>query len=224
MKIASGIWYIAKFDILKNLSKEEMSLIDKSLETKIIKKNQKIYFPDKYKNHVYFLKKGELSIIENSAQGESVKDVLKPGNVFGELEYNNEKCHDKALAVSDSLICFISIELLNQLMNQNPEFKFSIHKIAGLQVKKLERNFELLLFKDCRTRIINFLIDLAKEFGTEKRDSYTVKNFLTYNDIAKLTATTKSTVVTTIRELELKSLISYSKNQIEIIPSKLITC
>lgn len=222
MNFDSTIWYITKFDLLKNLSKEEMCILERSMEIKVVKNKQLIHFPDRQEQFIYFLKKGSVKVICTDSNGiEIVQYTLKPGNIFGELQLLeiNEGKNDQAIAIEDSLICFMKMETIKKIMQKSSNFSFTIHKLLGYHVLKLERKLELMIFKNCKTRIVDFLIDIAKEHGTLENDTYIIKNFLTKNDIAKLTGTTQETVNNTLKELQIHNMINYNKRQLEIYPS-----
>ena len=59
----------------------------------------------------------------------------------------------------------MSISDMQQLMANNRPLNFKIIKLIGIRIKKLERRIDSLVFKDARSRIIDFLRDMAIEKG-----------------------------------------------------------
>ena len=219
----TSIWFIAKFDILKNLSKDEKCLLEKSMEVKIVKQNEEINFQDNKQKFIYFLKKGSINIIySDKNEYEKIKYTLISGNVFGELPINNDKnIADKAIATTNSLVCIVNTQIIKQLMRDNSKLSFTIHKLLGARVLKIERKLETLIFKNCKTRIIDFLKYIANEYGIFESNSFILKNFLTKNNIAKLTGTTPDTVIQILNDLQIKNMLKFKKGQIEIFFSML---
>jgi CRP/FNR family cyclic AMP-dependent transcriptional regulator len=177
---------------------------------KSAKKGQYIYFPDEPSTTVFFLKEGSIKIGSYSDDGKEItKAILKPGEIFGELSLVGEDIRqDFAQALDNEVkICAMSMSDMEAMMEVNPRLSLNVTKLIGLRLRKTERKLNDLVFKDVRTRIVDFLIDLAKEDGTAVGDEIMIKHKLTHQDIANLTATTRQTVTTVLNELKEKDLI-----------------
>ena len=87
-----------------------------------------------------------------------------------------------------------------------------------MRVRVLKKNTILLTFKNADARIRSFLTELASDFGKLTDNGYEIKNFLTHSDIAKLTATSRQTVSSTLNELRDQKLIANNKHLI-LIPT-----
>jgi CRP/FNR family cyclic AMP-dependent transcriptional regulator len=127
-----------------------------------------------------------------------------------------EKRVDFAQAMEDTVICPLTIEELKQLMYENKELSFKILKLIGLRIMKLERKLELLVFKDARTRIVEFLKDAAEWKGKKVGFETQIQTSLTHKDIASLTGTSRQTVTTILNDLKEKNLINFNRKQILI--------
>jgi CRP/FNR family cyclic AMP-dependent transcriptional regulator len=113
-------------------------------------------------------------------------------------------------------ICPLSIEELKGLMFENKELSFKILKLVGLRLMKLERKLESLVFKDARTRVIDFLRDTASWKGKKVGFETMIPTKLTHKDIAALTGTSRQTVTTILNELKEKNLITFDRRRILI--------
>ena len=217
-------WYLEQFNLAKKLSRSEMMNMAENMEMRSIKKNQSVLFPDEAGKFVYFLKKGVIKIGSFTADGqEDYKYLVQEGQIFGELALvGKENPNDMAIAVEDSMICLVDVETMQKMMITNRSLNNSIFKIMGFRIRKLERRLEAILFKDAKTRILEFLIEHLKDFGVQEGDKIRVKNYLTHRDIAKLTSTSRQTVNAVFSELRKANLIHYDKNIIEVEPKNLI--
>ena len=101
-------------------------------------------------------------------------------------------------------------------MYENKELSFKILKLIGLRLMKLERKLELLVFKDARTRIIEFLKDAAAWKGKKVGMETMIHTKLTHKDIASLTGTSRQTVTTILNELKDQNLINFDRRKILI--------
>jgi CRP-like cAMP-binding protein len=88
-----------------------------------------------------------------------------------------------------------------------------VTKLIGFRLQKTERRLESLIFKDARTRIIDFIVDMGREKGKAIGKEILVKHNLTHQDIANLTATSRQTVTTVLNELKEENLIHLERNQ-----------
>jgi CRP-like cAMP-binding protein len=147
---------------------------------------------------------------------EVITAILGMGEIFGELALaGEEKRRDFAQAMDDkTTVCPLSIEDLKQLMWDNRELSFKMLKLVGLRLMKLERKLELLVFKDARTRIIEFIKDSATWKGKKVGYETLVPTKLTHKDIAALTGTSRQTVTTILNELKEKNLINFDRKKI----------
>ena len=212
------LWYLEQFNLMERLNNEEMMRLADATVMKNYDKNDTIIFTENTKQYIYFLKKGVIKIGSYTPNGEEdYKYLLNEGSIFGELALvDRENPNDLAIAVEDCLICVIDLPTMKDMMEKNKKLNNEIIKIMGLRIKKLERRIESILFKDARTRIIEFIADFVHEFGQLEDGVYRVKNFLTHSDIAKLTSTSRQTVNAVLNELRNSALLSYDKRYMEI--------
>ncbi|MEQ9591926.1 MAG: Crp/Fnr family transcriptional regulator, partial [Cyclobacteriaceae bacterium] len=182
------------------------------------KKEDYIYFPNEPSTHIYMVVSGRVKIGHYLEDGkEVVTAILSTGEIFGELALAGEDVRkDFAQAMDTVSICPLSIEDLKELMKENKELSFKILKLVGLRLMKLERKLELLVFKDARTRIIEFLKDSAEWKGKKVGFETMIPTKLTHKDIAALTGTSRQTVTTILNELKEKNLINFDRRKILI--------
>jgi CRP/FNR family transcriptional regulator len=215
------LWCLEDFDLFKKMTPEQIKSLEESVFSRELKKGEKLNLPKKLQKYVYLVKDGVLKVIASDEKGnETIVLLLKKGNIFGELPLlgDFEILEDYAIAAQDSVVCFIDADKLKQWMRENEDIRIVVNQQIGEQMRKIESRLLSLIFKDARTRIYEFLIDFAKEFGTKTEKGYEVKNFLTNDDVAKLTATSRQTVNSILNELRDKHMIDYDKDTL-VIPS-----
>jgi CRP-like cAMP-binding protein len=78
----------------------------------------------------------------------------------------------------------------------------------------MEQRLESLVFKDSRSRIIEFLIDLVEKRGERVGYEHVVRKFITHQEIANLTATSRQTVTTVLNELRDKELLTFNRKRL----------
>jgi CRP/FNR family transcriptional regulator, cyclic AMP receptor protein len=218
MTNTAALWYFESVNLYNMLCPHKVKKMAEKHEFVTYKKEQFIYMPDDSATHIYMIVAGRVKIGHYLEEGEEVLSaILTSGEIFGELAMaGEEKRKDFAQAMVDTTICPLTIEELKLLMFENKELSFKILKLIGLRIMKLERKLELLVFKDARTRIIEFLKDAAAWKGRKVGFETLIQTSLTHKDIASLTGTSRQTVTTILNELKENNLINFNRKQILI--------
>lgn len=219
MSDRSKLWYLENFNMLSGLTAAEMVEVEDKTVMMNAKKGQFIYFPEDPSKSVFFLKEGRVKIGNTSEEGrENIKAILQPGEVFGELGLaGEEKREDFAQALDNNVvICAMSLDDMEALMQRNPNMTMRVTKLIGTRLRKMERRLRSLIFKDARTRIIDFIREMAEENGTPVGDEVLIKHSLTHQDIANLTASSRQTVTTVLNELKGKNVINFERKRIMV--------
>lgn len=216
MATETKLWHLENFNLFKTLSAFEKINMNTKAKHNKMKKNDYIYFPEDPSSSIFFLKNGRVKIGSYSDNGkEIIKAILNPGEVFGELSLvGQEKRNDFAIAIDNNIVvCSLGMKDMEEMIEKNPMIGIKVTKLIGFRLQKIERRFESLVFKDAKTRIIDFIVDLGREKGKEIGKEILVKHNLTHLDMANLTATSRQTVTTVLNELKEKNLIHLERNQ-----------
>jgi CRP-like cAMP-binding protein len=78
----------------------------------------------------------------------------------------------------------------------------------------MERRLESLVFRDSRSRIVEFLVQLVKNNGERVGYEWVVRKPVTHQEIANLTATSRQTVTTTLNDLRYKKLLTFNRSRL----------
>lgn len=215
----SALWYLESVNLYDILCPHKVKAMSGQHAFHFYKKEEFIYFPDEPATHIYMIAEGRVRIGNYLDNGkESVTAILTTGEIFGELALaGEEKRRDFAQAMDNKTsVCPLGIEDLKLLMAGNKELSLKMLKLVGLRLIKLERKLELLVFKDARTRIVEFIKDIASWKGKQVGAETLISTKLTHKDIASLTGTSRQTVTTILNELKDKNLINFDRHRILI--------
>jgi CRP/FNR family cyclic AMP-dependent transcriptional regulator len=212
----SALWYFESVNLYQILCPHKVKTMADKHTFSHYKKDQYIFFPEDAATHIYMIVSGHVRIGHYQEDGkEVITAILSTGEIFGELAMaGEEKRKGYAQAMEATVICPLSITQLADLMKENKELSFKILKLIGLRLMKLERKLELLVFKDARTRVIEFLKDAASWKGKKVGFETMIPTRLTHKDIAALTGTSRQTVTTILNELKEKNLINFDRKKI----------
>lgn len=219
MNNTAALWFFESVNLYQTLCPHKVKAMAASHTYNYYKKDQFIYFPDEAANDIFMIVTGRVKIGHYLDEGkEVITAILSTGEIFGELALaGEEKRTDFAQAMDENTtICPLGITELKALMKDNKELSFSLLKLVGLRLMKLERKLELLVFRDARTRVIEFLKDAASWKGKKVGFETMIPTRLTHKDIAALTGTSRQTVTTILNDLKEKNLINFDRKKILI--------
>lgn len=213
-----SFWYLENIDVTGIFCPQKMGGMDDNHSKRIFKKGDYIYLPEEASDKMFFLSDGRVKIGNYSEGGKEItKAILTQGEVFGELSLiGEEKRRDFAIAMEDTTTCIVTVEEMKGLMKEHSNLNLFMMKIMGSRVLKMEQRLESLVFKDSRTRIVEFLVGLAKQKGERVGYEMLIRKFLTHQEIANLTATSRQTVTTVLNELRNKNILTFNRKRLLI--------
>ena len=99
-------------------------------------------------------------------------------------------------------------------MRNNFELCSSIMNLFGSRIMRAENKLDSLIFKDARTRIIEFIKDSVASRGRRVGYEMLLKHSLTHQDIANITCTSRQTVTLVLNDLKKSDLIYFNRGKI----------
>jgi CRP-like cAMP-binding protein len=185
------------------------------------KKSDYIYFEEDAANKVYLIEKGKVKIGYYNEDGtEIVKSILCKGDLFGEKAIlGEEKRNEFAQSIDNTTsICPVSVDTMHDLIRDNKTFGLRIYKFIGFKFKRLERRLQLLLFKDSKTRLVEFLDELCTDYGYDcnQTGDHIINHPYTQKDIASLIGISRPTLNILMNELKDQRMIDFNRKQIRI--------
>lgn len=218
MNLETKYWHLHNHKLMSVLSSSELKEICLITNFKTAKKGEIIYFSHDESSRVYTLKRGTIKIVEIDQKGnEIVKDILQEGDLFGQFTLADSNLDEYAVAVSDYVTCCsFRMDDFEKVIERNPSLALQYTKWVGLRLKRMENKYANLVFKDVRTRFIDFLKDWTSKEGVPNQNEVILKNYLTHQDIASLICSTRQTVTSLFNELKENGTLDYSRTEIII--------
>ena len=213
-----SFWFLENLDMKGIFCPDKMMQESAHLPTSTVKKGDYIYLQDDSADKIYFISEGRVKIDALADNGKEItKAILTDGEVFGELSLVGvEKRRDYALAMEDTMICILSATQMKDLIRDYSPLNLFFMRLLGSRALEMEQRLESLVFKDSRTRIIDFLLELAKKKGKPVGYETLVRRFMTHQEIANLTATSRQTVTTILNELRSENILTFNRRRLLI--------
>ncbi len=218
----SSIWYFEDVNVFNLLCPHKFKEYQECHTFDRYKKNDYVYFESDAAKKVFLIEKGKVKIGYYTEDGlEVVNAILSKGELFGEKAILGEETRREfAQSVDNSTsICPISVDVMHDLMRDDKTFSLKIYKFLGFRIKKLERRLQLLLFKDIKTRLLEFLNELCEQYGhdCEKTGDKVIEHPYTQKDIASLIGTSRPTLNSIMNELKEAKIIDFNRKEIRIL-------
>ena len=212
------LWYLENIDVNGLFCPQKSTHLLDQHSHKKFKKGEYIYLPEESADKIYFLTSGQIKVGSYGESGKEItKAILRDGEVFGEMALvSKDKRRDFAYAMQDSIVCMLTVNEMKSLMRDRNGLTLFIMKILGSRVLDMENRLESLVFKDSRSRIIEYLIELNDKRGQRVGYEWVVRNFITHQEIANLTATSRQSVTTVLNELRNRNLITFNRKRLLI--------
>ncbi len=205
------------FPLFDCLNEQEKTRLKEMSELRVKSRYSFIYLPDETSDTIFFLAKGAIKIGTHSMEGkEVIKSLIHPQAMFGELGLIGETHRqDFAQALKEEVHVFaVKVEDFKRLMRTNFTLCDRVMSVFGNRLMRAEGKLESLIFKDARTRIVEFIVDSMEQRGKRVGYEMLLKHSLTHQDIANITCTSRQTVTLVLNELRKDNLIYFNRGKI----------
>jgi len=203
------IWYLKRINLFQAMNRDEMMDLAQKTTMKNFRKKELIYLSGQPGEYLYLLKKGVVKISKLTADGrELTLALLKPGEIFGELEaLGTGETGAQAEAHSDVIICVLRRKDLLDLMQMKPDLGIRLSKLIGFRRRIIENRMENLIFRNIPQRLAALFLELKEEFGRKEGDEITIGVPLTHEDLASLIGSARATVTEVLNDFKKQGIL-----------------
>lgn len=211
--------FLQKLPLFSELREDKLNDLAEFVKFQKKSRYNYIYLPDEPSDALFFLIKGIVKTGTHFSDGrEVIKSIMHPHAMFGEMALVGEtKRRDFARAMNEE-VTYLSVPIqdFRNFMNTHPCLSNMVLNSLGKRLERAEDRLEALIFKDARTRIIEFIKESASKRGRQVGYETLLKHCLTQQDIANLTGTSRQTVTSVLNDLKKSNLIYFNRNSILI--------
>ncbi|MFK5879184.1 MAG: Crp/Fnr family transcriptional regulator [Flavobacteriaceae bacterium] len=217
-----NIWYLECVNLFKILCPHRFKAYKQAHEFRMYKKTDYVYFTEESASKVYLINEGKVKLGYYTEDGEEVvKAILSKGELFGEKAVLGEDTRNEfAQAVKNNTsICPIDATTLQDLIRDDRKFALGFYKFINFRIKKLERRLQLLLYKDAKTRLQEFIQELGDDFGfkNQEKGHLVIEHPYTQKEISCLIGTSRPTLNIIMNELQDDGIIKFNGKTIELL-------
>lgn len=205
-------------DLQTILTSEELALLERTKQTRKVKKGESIFLEGKIPSGVFFLSDGKIKLFTTDAQGrDQIIHLAKTGDLMGYravLGSDTYSCTGAAL--EDSEIWFIPKETFFAILDKNAAFSHAIIKLLTAELRHAEHHLAGLARKPVKARIAEVLLLLADTYGF-KEDQETINVSLTREELAGLVGTATETTIRLLNSLKDEGLLATEGKKVRLL-------
>jgi len=208
---------ISSINLFRDLTENNAEALISIAKQKSFKKYNYVYDPQKEADTIYFLLEGRIKVCSYNEIGkELIKTIHYPGDMFGEDGLMGQNGYEDYAQAMDKGIKVLAIDTIDfkKFLCNNPSLSIRLSSRIGSKLKAAQKRIENFIFKSARSRIIDFIKDIAKKQGQPIGYEVLIKNFLTHNEIASLIGTSRQTVTIVLNELKKSNQIHIDRKNV----------
>jgi CRP-like cAMP-binding protein len=212
----NSIWYAENIDLETLFESNKAIEFEFLSKKKTFKRGDYIYLPEELSDKIYFVLDGKIKLgTYRDGDKEVLTAILANGDVFGEDSIlGNQKRKDFAMAAESTVLAILTQEEFGTLVKKHSSLSVLMMQIMGTRVSEMEDRLESLVFKDSKTRILDFLISSVEKKGQRIGYEWVLRNFITHQDIASLTSTSRQSVTMILNELRNDNIIQFDRKRL----------
>lgn len=202
---------------------EEKELLRQAHTCAFYRKGEIIFKEGDKPTALICLSEGKVKVFKEGVGGrEQIVRMAKPVSFIGYRALFAEENHTAtAVAIEDSIVCFLNKDIVYKLLRINSDLSLSIIKSFATELGFSNNRTVTLTQKHIRGRLAESLIFLKDTYGFED-DGHTIKIYLSREDVANLSNMTTSNAIRTLSTFAQEGVISIDGRKIKILqPAKL---
>lgn len=202
---------MSKSNLWTDLPLELRNTFEANAVIKEYKRGDSVYRQGDKPQGIYFVHRGLVGLLLLGAQSgkEHLMRFFKEDQFFGHRSlFSDEGYHGSAVVLQPTTIKFISKEIIFQAIDKNPKLLHDVVRVLSKELRRCENHQLMILENQILPRVAQSLIYL--------KDIKPDHNW-TRQEVANFCASTVSTVIKAMAELENMNLIKQVGRSIEII-------
>lgn len=199
----------------RNLSKTELALVNENRYEASFKHGEIILKQGSPASHAVFLSKGmaKISIEGHDRKNYILEIALPSGLIVGPGVQVNHQNSYTVVALTQVHACFISLEIINQLVSRNPAFAAGM--IADMSARSLAVHTKLISLtqKKMHGRLSEAILYFADVVYMADQFDMVVSR----QELGEMTNMVKESVVRILKELEASGIVKADNSKIQIL-------
>jgi CRP-like cAMP-binding protein len=206
--------------IFKHLTRDELDQLNFEKSCAFYRRGEVIYNEGSRINGFYCIHSGIVKVYKTGIDGkEQIIRFAKPGEIIGYRSIlSNELACTTAKIIEDSILCYVSSNILVSLVKNNGNFSMEIMKLTCKELGEANAYITDIAQKTVRERLAEVLIHLKDSFGLDENNILQIS--LTREELANIVGTATESVIRLLSEFKNDKLIELNGRKIKILDLK----
>lgn len=204
----------------KYVSEEWIFLLKNHSTVENYSKNKRLLNEGDEVRGVYFINSGKVKIVSSFNENELLLRLSTTGDFIGHRALFSPHYPISAVALTDTQVTFIPIEIFKKLIKNNPNLAFYIIEFLTLDLKNTEEHMRSMIQDDVVIRIAMIICMLIDAFGYDEKIPKKLLYTLSRSDIASFAGTTYESVIRNLAKLEEMKIIQLDKKTIHVLSER----
>ncbi len=204
-------------NVFSHLTLEELDKVSIQKHCKTYKPGETIYRQTSYLSGFFCIEKGIVKIYKTGPKGRpQVIRFAKKGDIIGYRSVlSKEAACTSAIALTETLACQVSSNVLFDLIYHNASFSMEVMKMACDELGEANDYIMDLAQKTVKERLAEILIKLCEGFGIDDNNFLQIP--LTREDLAGMVGTATESLIRQLADLKKDDFIELKGRKIKIL-------
>lgn len=213
---------IQQHSVFKNLSREEIELINYEKEFRHFGRGDILYSEGNRISGFYCINKGIIKVYKTGIDGkEQIIRFARKGDIIAYRSVlSNEPACTSAKVIEDAMVCYIPSNILITFVKENPSFAMEIMKLTCHELGEANSYITDIAQKTVRERLAEIILHLINEFGLDEQNYLRIS--LTREELANIVGTATESVIRLLSEFKSDNLIELNGRKIKILNKKML--
>lgn len=197
----------------------ELDRLDNEKNANMYKKGQNLFLAGNPPFGLYCVHKGQVKVYKTSAEGkETIVRLIGEGGVLGHRSLFSQSPYTaSATVMSDSVICFVSKDTIQNLIQSSPPLATKIIEQVSLEMGQAEDRLASMARKSVRERFAETLLLLKENFGVKDDVGTRISVRLTRDELASMVGAASENLTRLVTDFKKLGYISEVRKDIFII-------
>ncbi|CAG0962292.1 MAG: Crp/Fnr family transcriptional regulator [Bacteroidetes bacterium] len=173
--------------VIKLCSEDDMQEVSDKKETSIYRKGQVIFSEGSTVFGIYIIHNGKVKVYNTGFNlKQQILRFSVDGDLLGHRGFGAKKYSIGAIAIEDSVICFIDNPLYYRIIKRNTEMLFHIMAFYASELRAAEARMKNLSQMSVREKVAESLQIMSAIFGKKEKERIVLDTPLTRQEMAEI--------------------------------------
>jgi len=182
------------------------------------KKGQYIFREGDSVQGIYVINSGKIKILSTGFnKKKQIISLAKTGCLVGHRGFGDKYYLISAVAIEDSVLCFLETEVFTQILNGNPRLTYQLMLLYGHELRMAESRMKNLAQMTVREKSAESLLIIKQYFGVKNGEEILLDSSLTRRDMAELAGLSPEQISKCFSEFRREKIIRMDGKKIIIL-------